>query len=350
MIFSAKPIPACPPLKFSDTDIDRVTSHRHLGIYLTPTLDWSIQVNHICLKANRKLNILRSVKGLSRKTLDVLYKLTVRSVIDYGLPIFYNNLRQTEVRRLSQLQYRAGKLVCGALHYTSQVKLEKELGWETIGTRSDILGLSIFHKVAINLTRPLIHKCMPQLDIFRTHITRSNGGFIPFPYTSMSFNNSFFPYHTKLWNCVPKEHRSTGDMLVFKDSLKTLYKPVKHKHYSVGSKLGNSLVTQLRVGRSYLNSHSHSIGLAESPHCDCSDSLESPQHVLLSCPFYDSERQEMINKISQLILGFKLKPLKLQTELLLCGVPPDDPDYLTINRSVTLTVQHFLLTIKRFEV
>ena len=349
MIFSRKPVTTTPPLTFNDTDIDRVSSHRHLGIFLTPTLDWSVQVNHVCLKANRKLNVLKSVKGLSRKTLDILYKLTVRSVIDYGLPVYYNNLRQTEVRRLNQLQYRAGKLVCGALHFTSQVKLEKELGWETIGARSDILGLSIFHKIAIGLTRPLIKQCMPKLDIFRTNITRSNGGFIPFQYTSTSFNNSFFPYHTKLWNSIPKEHRTSGDMTVFKNSLKTLYKPPKYKHYSIGSKLGNSLVTQLRVGRSYLNGHSHIIGQAESPQCDCGDSHESPQHVLLSCPFYESQRQVMLRTITPIVPGFHQKSLKLRTEILLFGVPPDFTDSITINRTVTLSVQLFLTSINRFE-
>ena len=348
MIFSNKPAITAPPLMFNDTTIDRVSSHKHLGLYLTPTLDWSAQINYVCLKANRKLNILRSVKGLSRKTLDILYKLTVRSVLDYGLPIYYNNLRQTEIRRLQQLQYRAGKVVCGALHFTSQVKLEKELGWETIGARADILGLSIFHKIALGQTRPLIRKCMPQLDVFRTHITRSNGGFIPFHYTSTTFNNSFFPYHTKLWNSIPKEHK-TGDLPTFKDSIKTLFKPTKHKHYSYGSKLGNSFITQLRVGRSYLNGHSHSIGQSESPQCDCGDPHESPQHVLLSCPLYESERLILFNTVLPLIPGFYQKSLKVKTEILLHGISPDNPDSLPKNRLVTLSVQHFLMSIKRLE-
>ena len=40
-------------------------------------------------------------------------------------------LKQTEKNRLEQLQYRVGKLVVGALNYTSREKLNKELGWET---------------------------------------------------------------------------------------------------------------------------------------------------------------------------------------------------------------------------
>ena len=62
--------------------IDRVNLHIHLGVYLSSSLNWSEQIKEVCLKANRKLSVLRSIKLLSRQTLDLLYKITVRSVID----------------------------------------------------------------------------------------------------------------------------------------------------------------------------------------------------------------------------------------------------------------------------
>ena len=101
----------------------------------------------MCLKANKKLSVLRSVKCLNRQTLDILYKLTVRSVIDYALPVFFYNLRQTEKARLENVQYRAAKIVTGAYHFTSKEKLNLELGWETIQCRANMLGLNIFHKI-----------------------------------------------------------------------------------------------------------------------------------------------------------------------------------------------------------
>ena len=73
-----------------------------------------MQVNETCLKANKKLAILRSVKLLSRQTLDLLYKLTVRSVVDYALPVYYKSLKVTQLARLVNLQYKAGKIVTGA--------------------------------------------------------------------------------------------------------------------------------------------------------------------------------------------------------------------------------------------
>ena len=69
---------------------------------------------------------------MNRQTLDVLYKLTVRSIIDFALPVYYNCLTQTQIGRLENIQYKAGKIVTGALHYTSKDKLNQELGWESI--------------------------------------------------------------------------------------------------------------------------------------------------------------------------------------------------------------------------
>ena len=93
---------------------------------------------------------------LNRKTLDVLYKITVRSVIDYALPVYYHSLKVVEKAKLDKIQYAAAKVVTGVYKQASRLKFNEELAWEEIKTRADFLGLSIFHKIAIGDTRPLI--------------------------------------------------------------------------------------------------------------------------------------------------------------------------------------------------
>ena len=149
MIFSKKFLNNSPPLKFNGIFVERVNLHKHLGVIFQSNLDWSAQIKKVCLKANQTLSVLKSVEQLSRKTIDLLYKLTIRSVVDYALPLYANNLKQTEISRLENLQYRAAKLVTGALHFTSREKLNVELGWETIQERIKFLGLCLFHKVHV---------------------------------------------------------------------------------------------------------------------------------------------------------------------------------------------------------
>ena len=77
----------------------RVSSLRHLDIQLTFNLDWKEQVSIMSLKASRKLSVLRRVKNLQKSTLDILYKTTARSVIDFGWFIYYNSLNQTDIKK-----------------------------------------------------------------------------------------------------------------------------------------------------------------------------------------------------------------------------------------------------------
>ena len=66
MIFTKKCLNNSPPLLFNDNWIERVNVHKHLDLYLSSPLDWSVQIKELCLKANRKVSVLRSVKLLSR--------------------------------------------------------------------------------------------------------------------------------------------------------------------------------------------------------------------------------------------------------------------------------------------
>ena len=135
MILSNKTLSNSPLVLFNNVIVEQVYEHKHLGIWLTPTLCWSRHIQHICMKANSKLAVLRSIKYLSRQVLDILYKLQIRSVIDYGLIIFYNTLKQSDITRLNRIQYCSARVVTGALPYTSRVKLDLDLGWEDLSTR-----------------------------------------------------------------------------------------------------------------------------------------------------------------------------------------------------------------------
>ena len=77
ILFTKKDWGYQPQIMLCGDIVERVTVHRHLGLYLTPTLDWSAHVHQVCLRANRKLAVLRNIKLLNRSTLDLLYKLLV---------------------------------------------------------------------------------------------------------------------------------------------------------------------------------------------------------------------------------------------------------------------------------
>ena len=86
------------------------------------------------------------------------------------------------------------------MHYTSREKLNLELGWENFQTRIKFLGLCLFQKIHLHETRPLIRKCKSELDYAKKYLTRSKGGYSPYPNYGVRYKNSFLPYITGLWN------------------------------------------------------------------------------------------------------------------------------------------------------
>ena len=263
------------------------------------------------------------------------------------MPVYFKTLNQTEIKRLEQIQYRAAKVVTGALHFTSMEKLNIELGWESIQKRSEILGLNIFQKIHLQETRPLIRSCMPKLDFEREHYLRSKGGYIPFKNLGSKFKTSFFPYHSELWNSIPKNVQSSN-LIDFKTYTKTEMKPHKFKHFSKGNKFSNSLLTRIRVGRSYLNQHKFSIGHADSPECLCHHREESPSHYFLDCFLYSPERQALFSLIEHYIPNFPNFSKQRKLDIILRGIYIENEDFLTTNISLTFAVQKFILQTKRF--
>ena len=64
---------------------------------------------------------------------------------------------------------------------------------------------------------------------------------------------------------VESSCKNERDIFVFEQKLKEIIKPKKYFHFKVGSKRGNTLLTQLRLGRFFFNSHSFHLGMEELP-------------------------------------------------------------------------------------
>ena len=131
---------------------------------------------------------------------------------------------------------------------------------------------------------------MSEIDYAKKYLTRSKGGYSPYPNYGVKYGNSFFPYMAKQWNNL---NVSTQLMALpdFKDQLKMELNPKKVSHFAKCSKLGNILLTRLRLDRSDLNLHKFTIGLVETSECLCHANKESSLHYLIECFLYSGERQ-----------------------------------------------------------
>ena len=107
-------------------------------------------------------------------------------------------------------------------------------------------------------------------------------------------------------------------------------------------------MTKIRVGRSDLNQHRFTIGLVDSPQCDCHFREESPSHYFLDCFLYIPERQAMFGLFEHYIPKFQDFTKTRKLDIILKGFEIQNDDFIQLNTSLTLAVQNFILNTKRF--
>ena len=150
-----------------------------------------------------------------------------------------------------------------------------------------------------------------------------------------------------LWNNLEVSTQLL-DLNEFKQQLKVELKPKRYKHFSKGSKIGNSLLTRVRLDRSELNLHKFSIGQIDSPECSCHAKNESSIHYLTECFLYSSERQTLYNLVEHYVPQFKTMNKNRKYEVLVLGIDPANSDFLQTNTTISIAVQKFIFETKRF--
>ena len=337
------------PLIFDDEILDRVGSHKHLGVTLEPDLTWNVHLQKVIQHANLKLSIIQRVKDLSRKTLDILFKLQIRSIIDYCLPVFGPSLSKKQIAKLNKIQYRAARIAAQVPKCASASKLYCDLGWETIEDRIKFLSLTLFQKIHTGATRPLTRSCLPPRSVSATD-TRSGKTYSKYPFSdkiiSATLKDSFFEKTVKQWENLPKETKQTWDINEFKELLSKSLKPAKIKLFNYGSKFHNSIHTQLRIGRSQLNEHLFKIGISQTEGCLCGHPKESTEHLLLDCFMYDKERKELLSYLQNtrgvLCNNFNTYTREALVLTLLNGEDHHNYDRYPYNKLLFRAVQGFL--------
>ena len=157
---------------------------------------------------------------------------------------------------------------------------------------------------------------------------------------------SFFPYHTRIWNSLPKTVQSSN-LFDFKLYTKSL-KPTRHKHFNKGNKYSNSLLTRIRLGRSLLNQHRFTIGQVDTPECMCHHKEESSSHFFLQCFLFSQERRTLFDLFEHYIPNFRRFPNKKKLETILFGINLQQEEFYSTNIKLTIGVQNFILQTKRF--
>ena len=300
MLFSRKRHPPkLPPILLGDVIVDFVVSHKHLGLVLTPTLDWSKHMDLVALKCSRLLGILRNFKfRWSRKALETCYSSFIRPVIEYG-NIIYDSCLKSDSAKLETLQIEAANIVTGAKRGTSHIKMLKELGWQSLATRRLIAKTTRMFVIKTKQSPKYLSDIFEESTLLGLHNTRGHarGDFaIPKCRTAL-YQRSFVYSGISIWNNLAPEIRASPTKASFKSNLKKLHSCQVPLFYHHTSRSNQIAFTQLRMEFSNLNSHLYYKGCIESCKCVCGNANENTLHYLLECTNYVQIRNTLLQNI-----------------------------------------------------
>ena len=269
----------------SNIEIPSVSSHKHLGIFLSKDGSWDIHINKSLEKAWRRVGIMRYLKvRLDRQSLQTIYFSFIRPLLEYG-DVIWDNLSQGLKDELDKLQNEAARIVTGCTKLVAIADLYEETGWETLSERRRKHKLILFYKMINGLSPNYLNALVPPtVGNSSVYNLRSPNNLRTIPCRTSFYKNSFLPAATSDWTSLSDDMKSAETLTAFKYRL-NLGKPVLKQLYFYGDRKIQIIHARLRNRCSSLNHHLYMKKIVQSPLCTCG-SVESTEHFFLQCPNY----------------------------------------------------------------
>ena len=325
-----------PPLAMDHQPITEVTSHKHLGLYLSNDCSWHTHIEYIKSKAWPKINIMRKLKyQLDRKSLETIYISFVRPLLEYG-DVIWDNCTQYEKDELDKIQNEAARICSGTTKLISLYNLSNEIGWESLENRRKKHKLKMFYKMVNNISPPYLSSLVPSSVSAHSRYNLRNTQNLQVPFCrTNSYFHSFLPSVIRDWNSLSQEVKNSDSVDSFKRLLNMDKSPTP-AHYYTGKRRAQVLHTRLRTKCSALNEELFSKGIVDSALC-CCGLIENAYHFFFACPNYSHIRTELFNNVSQFC--------SLSLNNLLLG---DRSQSNETNMHIFKAVQKFITESKRF--
>ena len=136
---------------FNSVPVACTSCQKHLGLYLDENLSFSRHINIKISKANKGLGIIENLSHiLPRKSVSTIYKSFIRLYLDYCDVVYDQLSNESFFTKIVRIQYNAALAITGAIKGTSQLKLYKELGLESLRFRRWFRRLCTFFKIKIH--------------------------------------------------------------------------------------------------------------------------------------------------------------------------------------------------------
>ncbi|MCG7882888.1 MAG: hypothetical protein JAY96_15005, partial [Candidatus Thiodiazotropha endolucinida] len=299
IMFSLKRNYAMPNLRFDNTDIEFVDSHKHLGVTLSCNGQWHTHIENILKSGYKVLGMMRRLKfSFSRQALNQMFFSYLRPLLEYS-SIVWDGCTNQDRDSLEKLQNEAARVVTGLTRSVSLINLYNECGWASLAERRKYQKLCFMYKVVNGQAPDYLSQLMPPLVSEISSYQLRNSSDLSIYYTrTETFRRSCMPSSVSLWNELTPEVKQCESFSNFQYKLKMhLFGSRKIPEYFLkGNRYLSVLQARIRNNCSNLNYDLFRNHLTDDPSCQCGFEIEDAKHFFFDCPNYAVIRIDMFRK------------------------------------------------------
>ena len=194
-------LPEIQPITTYGNQIERVGSHKLLGVVIQDDFKWSNHIDKITKKGSKRLHILRVLRCSLIPANDLLkvYLFLIRPVLEYCCPVWHPNLPIYLSDRIERIQKRVFRIMYPTLNYEDALQ-KTCCTWLSITVRRHHLCLKTFETINSNTNCKLAHLLPKKRRECHGRCLRKSNNFSLFSCRTNRFKHSFFPFYTNVFN------------------------------------------------------------------------------------------------------------------------------------------------------
>ena len=148
-------------------------------MYLDEKLNFGHHITEKIAKANKGIGVIKKLHNvLPRRALLTIYKCFIRPNLDYGdfMVLWFNG---SFCSKIESIQYNAALAITGAIRQTSQTKLYRKLGLESIESSWWFRHLCTLYKIKTTGLPPYLNNVLPKVTNHYQTLNFWGLGYIP---------------------------------------------------------------------------------------------------------------------------------------------------------------------------
>ena len=101
------------PLSVEGQEVEQVESFKFLGVHISNTLSWEVNITSSCKKAQQRLYFLRQLKKfkISTVVMTQFYRSVIESILSFSISVWYGSATAKEKRKLHHVTKTASKII-----------------------------------------------------------------------------------------------------------------------------------------------------------------------------------------------------------------------------------------------